>query len=198
MEAQKTATIAGEYYLRGVMETASGFNLHNDNTFEFFYSYGALDRSGAGTWQLKDDKLVLNSPNPQGQAFVLMANKVADNNRINIKIIEQNSFFLSHVYVIVRSGKQQLEGLTDRDGMISFPKQPVDSIVLLFEFAPEKSAVFAFTNKDENYFEFRFDPSVLDVVFKNLTLKLENNCLSGQHPLLKPGVYQFEKSQAAF
>ncbi len=193
MEAQ-TTTIAGEYYLRGVMETASGFNLCEDNTFEFFFSYGALDRSGMGTWELKDDKVILNSPKPKEQGFILTTNKVEDNDKITIRIVEPNTFFLSHVYALVKSGDKQLEALSDRDGVISFPKQPVDSIVLLFEFAAEKAAVFTITNKEENYFEFRFDPSILDVVFENLALQVDEDGLSGQHPLLKEGVYHFEKN----
>ena len=40
-------SLAGEYYLKAVMETASGFNPHSDSTFEFFFSYGALDRYGS-------------------------------------------------------------------------------------------------------------------------------------------------------
>lgn len=193
MEAQ-TSTIAGEYYLRGVMETASGFNLCEDNSFEFFFSYGALDRSGMGTWELKDDKVILNSPKPKEQGFVLTANKVEHNDKITIRIVEPNAFFLPHVYALVKSGDKQLEALSDREGIISFPKQPVDSIVLLFEFAPEKTAVFTITNKEENYFEFRFDPSILDVVFENLSLNIDDDGLSGQHPLLKEGVYHFKKN----
>ena len=46
----KTASPAGEYYLRGVMETAAGFKLNEDSTFQFFFSYGALDRQGRGKW----------------------------------------------------------------------------------------------------------------------------------------------------
>lgn len=193
MEAQ-TTTIAGEYYLRGVMETASGFNLHADNTFEFFLSYGALDRAGQGTWELKNNQVILNSPKPKGQSFVLITNKSEENDMINIKIIEENNFFLPYVHVTVKSGTQQLEALSDRDGVIRFPKQVVDSIVLHFEFAPEKTAVFAFTNKEDNYFEFRFDPSVMDVLFENLSLSLEADGLSGQLPFLKEGTWHFEKN----
>ncbi len=47
---QKPA-VEGIYYLENVMETASGFKLNEDNTFEFFFSQGALDRTGSGTWQ---------------------------------------------------------------------------------------------------------------------------------------------------
>ncbi len=194
MEAQKTATVSGEYYLRGVMETASGFKLNEDSTFQFFFSYGALDRSGQGTWKLKDNHIVFNSPKPKGQDFALISNKHEDNDLITIKIIEENPFFLSSVYAIVKSGNKQLEGLTNKSGEITFPGQPVDSIVLLFEFAPEKTAVFAFTNKEDNYFEFRFEPWVLDVVFDNLSLALNEKELKGQHPLLREGVYHFEKN----
>jgi hypothetical protein len=57
----KHSLLAGEYYLRGEPETASGFKLNEDSTFEFFFSYGALDRYGKGHWQVKDDSLVFNS-----------------------------------------------------------------------------------------------------------------------------------------
>lgn len=195
MEAQKTATVAGEYYLRGVMETASGFKLDDDGTFQFFFSYGSLDRSGQGTWTLKDNKVILNSPKPKEQGFVLTTNKtVTSNDSINIRIIEQNPFFLPHVYAIVKSGAKQLEAISDKQGNISFPKQPVDSIVLLLEFCPDRAAVFAFTNKEDNYFEFRFHPSIMDVVFENLALDIDDEGLFGQHPLLVDGTYHFIKN----
>ena len=50
----RAQNIAGEYYLEGVMETASGFQLSADSGFQFFYSYGALDRFGKGKWKMLD------------------------------------------------------------------------------------------------------------------------------------------------
>jgi hypothetical protein len=49
--AQKN--IAGIYSLEGVMETSSAFQLNSDSGFEFYFSYGALDRHGSGKWSLK-------------------------------------------------------------------------------------------------------------------------------------------------
>jgi hypothetical protein len=43
----QTNNITGVYNLRGVMEMASGFKLNNDSSFEFYFSYGALDRYGS-------------------------------------------------------------------------------------------------------------------------------------------------------
>jgi len=59
MHAQNNTAI-GIYNLQGVMETASGFKLNADSTFEFYFSYGALDRYGKGKWQITNDKLILN------------------------------------------------------------------------------------------------------------------------------------------
>lgn len=193
MEAQKTATVAGEYYLRGVMETASGFKLNEDGTFQFFFSYGALDRSGEGTWKLNGNKVIFESPKPKSQGFALLTNKATKSDSVHIRIIEKNAFFLPHVYAIIKSGDKQVGALSDKDGMIHLPKQQVDSIVLLFEFSPEKTAVFAFNNKEDDHFEFRFDPSILDVVFESLALELNEEGLSGQHPLLNEGTYHFIK-----
>src|SRR6478609_2198922 len=62
LHAQDTLpSIAGVYFLSGVMETASVFDLKPDSSFEFFFSQGALDRGGSGNWSIHGDKVVLNS-----------------------------------------------------------------------------------------------------------------------------------------
>jgi hypothetical protein len=42
--------LAGEYHLDGVMETGSGLLLRADGSFEWFFSYGALDLGAKGRW----------------------------------------------------------------------------------------------------------------------------------------------------
>ncbi|MEO7524374.1 MAG: hypothetical protein ABIT58_09785 [Ferruginibacter sp.] len=194
MEAQtKAPSITGEYYLNGVRETASGFNFNEDKSFEFFFSYGALDRTGVGTWEIKDDKVILNSPKPKGYGFILAASKIVENDEITIQIVEENTFFLNHVYAIVVSGDTQQKEMSNQKGIIHFKKLPVDSITLIFEFTGEKKDVFIIPNKENNYFEFKFDPSIMDVIFDNLSLSIDKNVLSGQLPLLVEGIYEFEK-----
>ena len=48
--AQADATLAGEYQLDGVMETGSGLLLRADGSFEWYFSYGALDLGARGRW----------------------------------------------------------------------------------------------------------------------------------------------------
>ena len=47
--------LAGEYHLDGVMETGSGLRLNDDGTFDWFFTYGALDLGARGTWERTGD-----------------------------------------------------------------------------------------------------------------------------------------------
>ena len=92
MEAQqKTNTAIGEYYLSGVMETASGFKLNPDSTFQFFFSYGALDRSGSGTWKQEGNNIIFNSK-AGTNGFALVNSNTVNNDRLTIKITDANPF----------------------------------------------------------------------------------------------------------
>ena len=53
------AALAGEYSLGGVMETGSGLLLRSDGSFEWYFSYGALDLGARGTWTRTDDAVEL-------------------------------------------------------------------------------------------------------------------------------------------
>lgn len=47
------ASLAGHYYLRGVMEVGSELLLKKDGGFEFMLAYGANDQYGKGCWVRK-------------------------------------------------------------------------------------------------------------------------------------------------
>jgi hypothetical protein len=47
------ASLAGHYYLRGVMEVGSELLLRKDGSFEFMLAYGANDQYGKGCWVKK-------------------------------------------------------------------------------------------------------------------------------------------------
>src|SRR5262249_41084480 len=64
--------IPGEYDLQGVMEVGSGFVFHPDHTFEFFFSYGSVDRQGIGTWKLESSNIILNSEPWPGSDFKMV------------------------------------------------------------------------------------------------------------------------------
>lgn len=56
-----TTSVAGHYYLQGVMETGSEMLLKPDGHFQWYLVYGALDLFAEGRWTLADGKVVLTS-----------------------------------------------------------------------------------------------------------------------------------------
>ena len=53
------AALVGEYQLAGVMETGSGLLLRADGSFEWYFSYGALDLGARGRWTRTGDVVEL-------------------------------------------------------------------------------------------------------------------------------------------
>ena len=53
------AALAAEYQLDGVMETGSGLLLREDCSFEWYFSYGALDLGARGSWKRAGDVVEL-------------------------------------------------------------------------------------------------------------------------------------------
>jgi hypothetical protein len=51
--------LTGEYHLEGVMETGSGLRLKPDGTFDWYFTYGALDLGARGKWSRDGDAIVL-------------------------------------------------------------------------------------------------------------------------------------------
>ncbi len=195
MEAQQTIqTVTGEYYLKGIMETASGFKLNEDSTFDFFFSYGALDRTGSGKWQQQGNQVIFSSINNKQKEFSLLNSKIEANDKVTIRIMDANPSLRSHVYAVLVSGDTKTEGMTNSKGEIIFSRQEVDHIQLVLEFCPEKTFIFNNSLKLHNYFEFKIEKGIMEVFFDQLTLTLNEEGVEGQHPLLKPGTYRFKKN----
>ncbi len=190
--AEAQSSIPGEYYLRGVMEVGSGFLLKPDSTFQFFFSYGALDREGSGKWHVSGNELILNSKPRPPHDFALITSRKTGNDVVTIKITDDNPLLVRYVFAKMAFADTTIEGMTSEKGEISFPKKDIKSLSLVFQFCPEKISVFEL-NKDHNYFEFRFEPWIMEYFFPDHHLKIENEGLKGKHPLLDDKEYLFQK-----
>jgi hypothetical protein len=191
--AQTKTTMTGEYYLEGVREVASGFKLNEDSSFQFFFSYGALDRYGIGTWQVKDGKLILNSKPQPEKDFALVASSMMPNNKTTIRIIENNVMLLPYVHATVKQGGQEEVLQTDSKGMITFPKMSIDTITLTFQLCPERKSTFVISNPQHNYLEFRFESWLMEVFFTNFSLHVDSDGLMGSHPLIQGQEFHYNK-----
>jgi hypothetical protein len=55
------ASLAGHYYLHGVMEVGSEFELRADGRFDYMLAYGALDELASGCWSRKGGVVTLKA-----------------------------------------------------------------------------------------------------------------------------------------
>lgn len=194
MQAQnKTDSIPGEYYLRGVMETASVLLLKPDSSFEFFYSYGAVDRYGKGKWTWSRNQLILDSRSRPPLDFKLLESGVRTDSFITIQIEDKNNRLLSYVqgFVITKMGSLPFE--TNSDGIAKIRKEEIHSISLLFRLCPDRYSMFPVNERNLNFFKFGFEPWFAEVFFDHLILHPENNSLLGQHPLLEGDHFNYVK-----
>lgn len=193
MNAQTKA--AGEYYLRGQPETASGFKLNEDSSFQFFFSYGALDRYGKGHWQQRNDTLIFNSAQKPEKDFKLLSAKASHSREIVVQIKDVNTALLPHFYCRIKGGSAQQEALTDKNGFITFRPQQVDTLELFLEFCPEKVSVFSAAAKGLRRFMFTPEPWLMEVFFQDFRLAVDADGLHGGHPLSDKPSFFYEKAK---
>lgn len=191
MNAQNNS-LAGEYYLKAVMETASGFNLHSDSTFEFFFSYGALDRYGSGTWTVKNDKIIFNSKPSPGNDFKLLESSNDDNDFITVQFPGVNAQYSNYFYCRIHTAEADTVLSADSHGRIIVPKG-VDSVQLLFEFCPEKISTFAVDAAKHNVYSFQPEQWIMEYFFRDFPLTIKGDHLEGKHPLLTKDLCIFAK-----
>ena len=195
MDAQQTQTVVpGIYYLERQMEMASGFKINADNTFEFFFTYGALDRFGKGKWEVKDHEIILNSTSKFTHDFELVKTKtIDDNDSITIQINTENEMIPKSFYAQIGTEGKMDGAPTDGKGLVKIPKREFDNIILMFEFSAERQSIFTITDKTANYFEFKLLPTVWEVFFENFPLEFSKDELTGEHPMLERKKYSYEK-----
>ena len=184
--------IAGIYYLHRLKETASGFKLNIDGSFQFFFSYGALERYGSGLIEIENDNVILQSRPWSGKDFALINSDVSGRD-ITIKITDKNPVFQKHVFASLSNGTDGSWRSPDSKGEINFPVSGVGVITLAFEFCPERFTFFTVGNKDHNYFEFRLEPWIMEVFFNRFIFRVKRHVLIGKHPLLQGEDFLYEK-----
>ena len=184
--------IAGVYYLHSVRETASGFKLNTDYTFQFFFAYGALDRYGSGKFTIQDDIIMLQSRTWVGKDFALIASDTSGKG-VTVKITDANPIFQKNVFASLKNGEEGSWMLPDARGEIHFPDHEANIITLAFEFCRERLTFYPVENKEHNYFEFHLEPWIMEVFFDRFTLKAKKHVLIGRHPLLRGEEFIFEK-----
>ena len=199
-EAQsKSDSIAGEYYLTGVREMASGFWLKSDSSFEFFFSYGALDRAGKGRWRLNDARQIIltSGPRPAADFALTGSSTKKDYKGVMFIIVHNNPLVLATTIFRLQTASGEVDQKTNSHGEAMFPAGNYDKVQVLFELCPDRFTTIQLPKGNFNEFSFRMEDWITEVFFDQFRLNVKDGQLTGPHPLMdgKEFVYQRNNSQ---
>jgi len=166
-------TIVGEYYFRK-MEMASGFNFSKDGKFQFFYTYGAVDRTASGSFIVEGDILKLKSDKEPGKDFTITGQSKLGNG-YSLTFKHPNQYLLKNIVCIfIVNGKQQ-EAHSDSNGEVHVDLERCDSIYVLHNLYPDVPTLVKDEKNDNTRFTLQLNPSLEQISFKGIDFKIVNN-----------------------
>ena len=173
-------TIQGEYYFRKT-EMASGFNFSADGKFEFFFTYGAVDRSSSGTFTVAGDTLKLKSNKEPGKDFSITGQSKQDKG-YNLTFNHPNKYLVSNILCLfIKDGKEQTV-TTGNDGKVHIDLPDCDTIYVQHLLYPDILTLVKDKANNNNHFILSLNPSLEQVSFKGIDLTIVDDktlsCLS--------------------
>lgn len=185
--------ISGEYMLTNVREMASGFLLMPDHQFQFFFSYGALDRQAKGEWRLEGDQVIFNSATWSGADFSIV-NSSTQNPEEGITVVldPPNPMLAAYLHLSLSGGQTDSWIQFRGQGELRLPPQEFESLAIQFEFCPERFTSLPVT-KGHNQFVIRPEPTLFELYLHQFTLLHTAGGLSGKHPLLE-GSFEYSRT----
>lgn len=189
-----STTTTGEYLLNNVREVASGFLLNPDYSFQFFFSYGALDRQSRGTWKQEGKSIIFNSGKWPGADFtVVKSSQPTDADEgIIVELEQPNPMLAAYLHLSLARGAENSWIQFRQHGHLHLPPQEFDSISIQFEFCPERFSILPVTHGHTS-FTIRPEPTLFELYLDNFSLQHSPKGLSGGHPLMQ-GEFEYEKS----
>lgn len=165
--------IQGEYAFRKT-EMFAGFNFSATGTFQFYFSYGAVDRTATGTFTVEGDIIKLKSNKEAGKDFTVTSqSKEATGYTIHFN--HPNTYLLQHILCIfIADGKQQ-QAVTDSQGQVHVDLAHCDTIYVQHLLYPDIVTLIKDAGNSNNRFTCTLNPSLEQLSFKGIDLTIEKD-----------------------
>lgn len=162
------------------MEMASGFNFSKDGKFQFFFTYGAVDRNATGTFSVEDDTLKLKSDKEAGKDFNI-SKQSREGKGYKLTFAHPNKYLIKNILCLfITDGKTQ-EAMTDANGQVHTDLIHCDTIYVQHLLFPDIATLVKDKTNDNNRFTLSLNPSLEQVSFKGIDFKIIDdktlNCL---------------------
>jgi hypothetical protein len=170
--------VAGHYVLHGVTEVGSELLLKADGSFEYMLVYGAADFWAKGTWQHKDNSVVLNSAGKKEAPFRFLRSEAGSPGKICVWVIGKDGHGVENIQVALQTVDQHFEATTTSDGAALFP-DAANARTVTFEVPVYsiKTGPFEIKPSDSDfYFEINGD-AITAVLFKDEELTIDGKDL---------------------
>lgn len=172
--AESTAQISvqGEYYFNR-HEMVAGFDFSPDGKFQFFYSYGAVDRNASGTFTVEGNIIKLKSDKAAGQDFTVKQQSKKGKGYMLI-FEHSNTFLLKNIWCIFFVDGKRQEAYSDSQGKVQINLDRCDSIFVQHSLYPDVVTRIKDVRNANNRFVLSLNPSLELVSFKGIDLTIVN------------------------
>lgn len=166
-------------------ELVASFRFLDTGRFDFFYSYGAADRSAAGTYYVETNTVKLQSEKEPGKDFTVIKQEKRGSGTC-IRVTDPNPMLAEYVKAYYFINGQQLEMDADRQHEIKITGSPVSKIYLQHLLFPDIVSQIKEETTDADYFEVTLNPSLQQVSFKGIDLFITEDGLTCHPNYLLP------------
>ncbi len=171
------------FHLTGVRETASGITLYADHTFDFYLSFGAIDRHGYGTWTKENDTVILTSNYADKKGFAIVAQQKDALEGYQVSLQNPDPFFAGMMrgYAIVQATSEEQKA--DDQGVIQFDMEHPDKLMLMNALFPDQIVTFI-PEPDTNHMIVQPNHDIFLLHFPEVRCTQEEQTLLVKLPLL--------------
>jgi hypothetical protein len=166
-------SLQGEYYFRR-QEMVAGFTFSAGSKFQFFYSYGAVDRSATGTFYVEGDTLRLKSDKEAGKDFTI-TEQSKQANGYTITFDHPNKFLLKDILCIFYVDGKKQEVFSDSNGEVHVDLPHCDKIFVQHSLYPDIVTLVKDEKNEHNRFKLKLNPSLEQVSFKGISFKISGD-----------------------
>ena len=167
------STVTGQYIFTR-QEMAAGFNFLANGKFDFFYSYGASDRTATGTFTVEGDTIKLKSDKKAGKDFTITSQAKAGSG-YSIQFKDDNKYLLTNIRCSFFIGTERHDEFTDDNGEIKVAYPHCDKIFVFHALFPDMVTLIKDEANGNNQFVLTLNPSLEQVSFKGVDFKIEND-----------------------
>lgn len=172
--------VLGEYYFNR-HEMVAGFNFTTDGKFQFYFSYGAVDRSATGTFSVEGNTLKLKSDKTAGNDFKI-TQQSKQGNGYSLRFEHPNSYLLKDIRCFFFDKGKKQEEFSDDQGKVKIDLKHCDSIYVQHSLYPDIATLIKDEQNKNNTFAIALNPSLEQVSFKGIDFKIVDSktitCLS--------------------